>query len=147
MKWYQDERAAYVADNRRLMRTIDLNDFNVFDFDAYGSPWEQCLILGARREMRKGEKIGLVITDGTNMNLKLGGLPVALSLLTGLKQEKGKAKISGAGKQHNEISDMAIRKIEEMLNAKITHRSPAVGKKVSRMRYEAIIFEGLGNSL
>lgn len=37
-KWYRDERTTFVADNRRVMRAIDLARFNVFDFDAYGAP-------------------------------------------------------------------------------------------------------------
>ena len=53
LKWYRDERLAYVADNRRVLRAIDLKPFNVFDFDAWGAPWEQVLILIARRPLRR----------------------------------------------------------------------------------------------
>jgi hypothetical protein len=36
LNWYCHERLAYVCDNRRLMRCIDLAPFNVFDFDSLG---------------------------------------------------------------------------------------------------------------
>src|SRR5690242_9791645 len=47
--WFRDERTMFVADNRRVMRAIDLGQFNVFDLDAFGSPYEQLTILAARR--------------------------------------------------------------------------------------------------
>src|SRR5262252_2796473 len=43
-KWFRDHRLMYVADNRRVLRAVDLTAFNIFDLDAYGSPWEQALI-------------------------------------------------------------------------------------------------------
>jgi hypothetical protein len=50
LKWFADERCCYVADNRRVLRCADLSSFTCFDLDAYGSPWEQALIVAARRE-------------------------------------------------------------------------------------------------
>ncbi|HVH77139.1 MAG TPA: hypothetical protein VM755_19655 [Stellaceae bacterium] len=47
------------------MRAIDLAPFNLFDFDAWGSPWEHVAILCARRPVQPGERIGLVLTDGS----------------------------------------------------------------------------------
>ena len=37
LEWYRDERLVYVADNRRVMRAIDLVAFNLFDFDSAGA--------------------------------------------------------------------------------------------------------------
>ncbi len=54
--WYRDERQVFVADNRRVLRAIDLAPFNVFDLDAYGSPWEQAMIIAARRPVRAGAR-------------------------------------------------------------------------------------------
>ena len=79
LKWYRDERLAYVADNRRVLRAIDLAPFNVFDFDAWGAPWEQVLILIARRPLLPGERIGLVLTEGSAFNLKLNGISGGLA--------------------------------------------------------------------
>lgn len=71
-RWYPDERLAYVVDNRILLRNIDLQPFNVFDLDAYGSPWEQVAIVCARRKVAPGELIAMVLTDGSRLNLKMG---------------------------------------------------------------------------
>jgi hypothetical protein len=35
--------------NWRVMRAIDLAPINVFDFDGWGEPWEQVIMLAARR--------------------------------------------------------------------------------------------------
>jgi len=59
LKWQNDDRRMYAADSRRVLRSIDLAQFNVFDLDAYGSPYEQCLIIAARRPPpRAGELLG-----------------------------------------------------------------------------------------
>ncbi|WP_028167570.1 hypothetical protein [Bradyrhizobium elkanii] len=83
-KWFRDERCAYVADNRRVLRAIDLAPFSIFDFDAFGSPWEQMLIVAARRKVAAGERLGVVLTEGSMINLKQGGLPKALGAAAGL---------------------------------------------------------------
>ena len=44
-RFFTDDRPAFVADNRRVLRAIDLAAFNVFDLDSYGSPWEQAYII------------------------------------------------------------------------------------------------------
>ena len=38
LEFYRDERTAFVANNIRVLRTIDLSEFNIFDLDAYGVP-------------------------------------------------------------------------------------------------------------
>src|SRR5690554_6431354 len=50
-RWYRDERLCWVADNRRVLRTVDLSAYSIFDLDACGSPWEQAVIVAARRKV------------------------------------------------------------------------------------------------
>src|SRR3990172_2102615 len=47
--WTIAEASRFVCDNRRLLRSLDLHSFNVFDLDAFGSPWGQMAIPAARR--------------------------------------------------------------------------------------------------
>jgi hypothetical protein len=35
----------YAADSRPLMRALPLQEFSIFDFDTYGSPWAHVIIL------------------------------------------------------------------------------------------------------
>jgi hypothetical protein len=84
-RYFRDGRRVFVADNRRVLRAIDLAPFNVFDLDAYGCPWEQAVIIAARRKFAEGERVGIVVTEGNGANYKNGVVPVAVRSLTGLK--------------------------------------------------------------
>jgi len=58
LRWFQDDpRLAFVADNRRVLRCIDLEPFGIFDRDSWGSPWEQAAIIAARRLVKPGERV------------------------------------------------------------------------------------------
>jgi hypothetical protein len=66
------------VDNRKFLRAADLSEFNVFDLDAYGSPWHQFLIVLHRRSLAPGEKIAVAITDGLNFKMRMSSLPDGL---------------------------------------------------------------------
>lgn len=83
-QWRKTDPPRFVADNRRLMRAIDLSRFNVFDFDAYGSPWEQMVVLAARRKWAQDERGAVILTDGTGLKLGFGQVPHAMIELTGV---------------------------------------------------------------
>lgn len=52
------------CENTLALRAIDLQRFNLFDVDAFGSPWECVWIVSRRRKIAKGELIGLAMTSG-----------------------------------------------------------------------------------
>jgi len=84
-RWHRDARSCYVADNRRVLRCLDLAAFNCFDLDAYGSPWEQVAIVVARRPpLAVGERLGLVLTDGSWSAYRTGKIPPGLQGLSGV---------------------------------------------------------------
>jgi hypothetical protein len=85
-KLQRDERLMFCADNRRVMRAIDLTAFNLFDLDSYGSPWVQTVILADRRKVQSGEVIGLILTEGAGFAYKSNIVPQAIAILTGLRQ-------------------------------------------------------------
>lgn len=135
--WYRDGRTLYVADNRRVLRAIDLGLFNIFDLDAYGAPWEQALIVADRRRLEPGERVGLVLTEGSGLNLKLGGVPLALREVAGI------IKIpAGASRRHDEIIDRAIAGLCRRMNAVISKRWQGLGKSGAAVRYIGLVIEG-----
>ncbi len=95
----------FVADNRRVLRCLDLQAFNVFDFDAFGSPWEQMLILAARRRWAPGELGAVVVTDGSNLQMRVGGIPRAIAQIVGMERLQGIPSISIA----HDLQQMALR--------------------------------------
>lgn len=135
--WYRDARLMYVADSRRVMRAIDLGQFNVFDLDAWGSPWEFALIICARRSVKPKETIGLVITDGSSLKMRMGGLPHALAQLAGVAPW-----IVGA-QRAPDLIDRAIAEVSRRLRCRLVKRWEAQGTSGARMRYIGLVLEGL----
>ena len=136
-RFFADKRLAFVADNRRVLRALDLAQFNVFDLDAYGSPWEQAYIVARRRALKPGERIGVVITEGTGMKMKMGGIPRVLSMLSGIKAKPG----LGKGDVQDDVIARAILRIAELMNASIERRWQATGKVGSRMVYCGLVLK------
>lgn len=126
-----------MADNHRVLRLINLLHFNIFDLDAFGSPWEQAYIVSARRTLSPGERFGLVITDGSSLNLRFGAFPTALGLLANISH-----KASGLAKHQAKIIDSALDSVAARLGGSIVERWQARGKKGSSMRYIGLVLEG-----
>jgi len=136
--WYRDEREAFVADNRLVLRSIDLAAFNVFDLDAWGSPWEQALIIAARRTVGAGEKVGLILTDGGGFDLRFGNVSTALRQLTGLG-----GRMSCANRHHDEVIEIALQGLCDRMGAGISRMWRATAKRHGGMRYLGLILEGV----
>ena len=51
-------------DSTLVLRAIDLSAFNLFDVDAFGSPWHHVWLVSQRRRLVAGERLGLAMTNG-----------------------------------------------------------------------------------
>lgn len=138
LKWYRDERSVFVAKCQRVMRAIDLADYNLFDLDAYGSPWLQVQILAARRRLAPGERIGLALTDGSGLKLKLGQCPKALAALCNLTHDK----TPGINRAHGLLIDKAIAEVCRIMNGRVVARWDHNRPGNSEMHYLAVVIEG-----
>lgn len=78
-----DRRPRFVGDSLLVLRAIDLSVYNVFDVDAYGSPWEALTIIAARRPWARGERGAIVLTDGSDGKTRFGGSTKGLSQVVG----------------------------------------------------------------
>lgn len=58
-------------DNRKFIASADLSQYNFFDLDAYGSPYELLLNIFHRRSKIDGEFV-IILTDGMWRNLNYG---------------------------------------------------------------------------
>lgn len=136
-RWYRDERTAYVADNRRVLRCLSLDRFTVFDLDAWGSPWEQALIVATRRQVAQGERIGLVLTDGSALGLKMGNYPAALRVLARVRPGA-----AGGSRSGEELMDRAIAALARRMRCKVARRWQARGKTGAQVAYVGLVLIG-----
>lgn len=134
-QWFpEDPRAAFVADNRRVLRAVDLMPYTVFDLDAHGSPWEQLAIVAARRPLAVGERVGVVLTEGQGLKMNMGGLGHAMATLAGVKTH-----MPGMGAARDQLIERALRKVCTMMHASIERRWQAQGNKGSRVSYIGMV--------
>jgi len=137
-RFFPDARTCFVADNLRVLRAIDLRPWNIFDLDAYGSPWEQLNIIAHRRgRLDPGETVGLVLTDGHNLTMKMGGMSQGLAELARVRQ-----RAVGLHRMQDQINTRAVNRVAELLGGRVTGRWEARGKLASQMIYTAIVIEG-----
>jgi hypothetical protein len=138
-----DERAwdftgppRFVCDNVTLLRSIDLATFNVFDLDAYGSPWKAAAVIAARRGWRSGECGALVLTDGSSMRTRFGGKTSGMSIARGASgivasdEAERAALASWVSRSH--VRPVAIHRAQ----------GNGSGRGGQRMTYTALLFEG-----
>lgn len=141
LEWARDGRMAYVADNRRVMRSADLQKFNIFDLDAFGSPWEQAAILAKRRVTGEGEAVGVILTDGSCLALKQGGIPGAMAMFAGLS-----GNLSGLARWQDDVEDRAISGFARAMKCKILRRWQAKGKTGAGVRYIGLVLAGINDA-
>lgn len=139
-----DERRRFVGSNLRVLRAIDLANYNVFDFDAFGSPWEQAIIVADRRHWPIGERGAIVVTDGSGMRLKMGGVPSAMSELLGISRHSGLAPAGGK----EGLARMALRAWAKRAAVEVVAEWQAYSARGTTgampMVYMAMVFKGSG---
>lgn len=139
LKWIRDGRLMFAADNRRVLRAIDLDPFRVVDLDSYGSPWEQAIIVADRRRVAPGELFGLVLTEGAGLAYKANVMPAAIRVLTGLKPG-----IVGLGRKQDSIIDRAIAGLVKRMRCTVVKRWQAdAGKGGTSMKYIGLVLKGV----
>jgi len=139
-RWHQDGRTAYVADNQRVLRAIDLTAFNVFDFDAYGAPWDQLTLLGVHRPLQAGERVGIVLTEGTWLKTRTGLIPHALRRAAGLTFTTPILSAEG----YDELIARALNGVITRMGGRVVRHWRARGLTPARVQYIAVLLEADG---
>lgn len=143
-RWHKDARCCFVADNRRVLRCLNLQPFTIFDLDAYGSPWEQALILAARRRLAPRERLGLVLTEGTWTKTRMGnGWPGALRQAVGIAPHVAAVQHGLTQTMHDDLIHRAVRAIARQMQGQLVRQWRAIGMTGTRMRYLGLILEGI----
>ena len=69
-----DKRNTVICDNVRYLRQADLDQFDIFDLDAFGSPFECLAVIAHRIKWSRTKRVGIVLTDGTGVNSKFNAM-------------------------------------------------------------------------
>lgn len=128
---YFDKRDTICGDALKAVSSIDLSDYRIFDIDAYGSPYTILDTITAR--IKPGEKYGFIITDGTQMDLKLGRICKGLRSMTGVKFHIAKR----ANKIHDSLIADVINTVEKRLDGVFGDFIIANGVTGAAMKYYA----------
>jgi hypothetical protein len=134
-RFFFDRRSAYVCDNRILLRCLDLAPFNLFDLDAYGAPYDQALIIAARRQVLPGERIGIVLTDAAKINMNYGRIPLAMAMLA-----EAPTKAEGISSKRNELLSRAIAGLAKKMASRVVKRWEAHYRMAA---YIGLVLEGI----
>lgn len=129
-----DERHTICGDAEKAIRLVNVNDYNIFDIDAYGSPYEILNYIIDKID-DSNRKIGFVITDGINMDLKLGRVCLGLRRFVDYDHHIAKR----AHILHDEFIKIVLERIKERLKGNISSFKIAHGNKGSNMRYYSFI--------
>jgi hypothetical protein len=138
-----DERTRYIGDSYIVARSIDLQPFNVFDVDPFGSPWQAMLILAARRRWAKNERGAVIVTDGGAMFTKFNGPDRALSQALGMPFAD-RAMMGGQQSLHVDMRNQALRRWFTTCGVRPLRMWEAHGNTGAAMGYVAIVFAGTG---
>jgi len=111
---FPDPRRRFVGNNLRIMRNIDLSGFNVFDFDAFGSPWDQMVLLAHLRAWKPGELGAVIFTDGSDNKMRFGDLPHSISWLLNMPHDAKfppKASTGPVIREHAQAAWLRVAKV------------------------------------
>lgn len=137
LKYYNDDRRTIVCDNQRMLRQLDLEGYDLFDLDAYGTPMTAYFLICNRFRWSLRDKIAFVMTDGSGLNAKYNNLSQELfnyiqisrhlktrfqheemdtilfmAILKGVETLKGKIRdLEVIGKDHRSFSGVPLRYI------------------------------------
>lgn len=129
-----DDRHTICGDARKALRVVDLEQYNIFDIDAYGSPYEVLLDI-LPRVSRNFDRVGFVLTDGIAMDLKLGRISKGIRSLTGINGHIAKR----AHVIHDDLIAKVIDRVCRDLGCKRHMVKMATGKTGSQMKYYGFV--------
>ena len=131
-----DERNTICGDACKAVSVIDLDCFNIFDIDAYGSPYDVLTII-MQRYKQKHSRVAFILTDGTNMDLKMGRICKGIRKIIGVESRV----LKKANNAHGKIIEDIIINVANHFNAKVIHKEFAKGITGAAMRYYAFVLE------
>lgn len=126
-----DDRHTICGDAEKITSNINFFEYDVFDIDAYGSPYNVLynLLPGIKRANKK--QVYFAITDGTNMDLKMGRISRGLRKIIGINTRI----IKNAHIMHNQLIAEVVDSVASYLGGHVQQFKLAHVKSGSAVRY------------
>lgn len=135
LKAFNDDRHTICGDVVSVAKTIDTEKYNIFDLDAYGSPYTVLDILSKR--IKNYKKIAFIITDGICIDLRMGNVCEGVQALTGLKNRRlGRANVL-----HYEIIKKIVNVVAQRLDGVASGFKIATGVTGAKVKYYLFFVE------
>ena len=125
-----DKRHTLCGDALSVVKQIDISGYNIFDIDAYGSPYHILLEIAQRIDL---DHVSFCITDGTNMDLKMGRVSRGLREILGAENKI----LKKAHIVHDLLISQVIDRIASITSMEVVKKRIARGITGSSMRYYA----------
>lgn len=134
-----DERNRLVGDSYKILRSIDLARWNIFDIDCYGMPWEALLVIATRRRWATGE-VGAVVCTDSALRSRFGFASHAQVAAVGLTDRK---LGTPSAREYQSMLNLGISRWARESGVEILAMQLAEGARAGgAMRYFAITFRG-----
>lgn len=130
---YFDERDTICGDAEKALKIINIKQYEVFDIDAYGSPYD--ILYKILNDIGDFRKFGFVITDGTQMDLRMGRVCSGIRKLSGIETKV----LKRAHLIHDDIIMIIVKNICKKIGGSLQSFKIAKGLTGSGMRYYSFI--------
>lgn len=135
-KKYFDSRVLVCGTAEKAIRLVDIKKYNIFDIDAYGSPYEILSYVVANVGSTH-RKLGFVLTDGVQMDMRMGRVCTGIRQLTGIKTKI----IKNVHSMHDELIYRIIENVCFAVGGSLRALKLAKGVTGSGMRYYSFIID------
>jgi hypothetical protein len=119
------------------LQKVDCSLFNIFDIDAYGSPYDVLEFIVENIADKKFTRLAFCVTDGVQMDLRMGNITRAMAALSGINFKK----VNRAHLIHDAIIKRIIDNIANQLSCHVVDSHIAIGNTGSGMRYYSFVVE------
>lgn len=99
-----------VEDNRRFIKNNNLDNYDVFDLDDYGSPWK--LFFNILAKIKSEKRRVFFVTDGLPLRMSMGGITISKLICASEKIPK-KMNIPCIKQWYIEIIKTLLLRVEE----------------------------------
>jgi hypothetical protein len=126
------------VDNIRFLRSAGLEEYNLFDLDAWGSPWYQFFIIMTRRAFAPGELVAFALTDGLDFTMKMSDTESGIKALLGIPQ---RMKVPNLDRHANFIRSYIVAKGCERAGCEIAAKHYAENDR-GNVSYMGLLLKG-----